>query len=166
MAEAAHVGLKNGGPQTAEFYKSKIATADFYYKSGLPPLPPPCGACRLSAGSVQATQSRLWPIRARPRCPYCVGAVRSRWQAGSARPACVGGVCATLRARLLPRTLVHAKTMTTPTSNLMNTNVRVCSVRTQRSPCCVLVATCGACLFGTGAGRHALDWRRTRPRRT
>jgi hypothetical protein len=34
MAEAAHVGLKKGGPQTPEFYHSKIATADFYFKSG------------------------------------------------------------------------------------------------------------------------------------
>jgi len=57
MAEAAHVGLKKGGPQTPEFYHSKIATADFYFK------------------------------------------------------------------RLLPRTLVHAKTMTAPTSNLMNSHV-------------------------------------------
>ena len=33
MAEAAHKGLKSGDPAKADFYKAKIATADFFFQS-------------------------------------------------------------------------------------------------------------------------------------
>lgn len=36
MAEAAHKGLKSGDPAKADFYKSKIATADFFFERLMP----------------------------------------------------------------------------------------------------------------------------------
>jgi hypothetical protein len=143
MAEAAHVGLKNGGPQTAEFYKSKIATADFYYKSGLrrrhhlvARAASPPGSAGYAIPAVAHPSSAALPLLRRGRAVAMAGWLSS---------ASVGVVCATLRARLLPRTLVHAKTMTTPTSNLMNTNVRVCCARSARRAACLSLRVVVAC---------------------
>jgi len=36
MAEAAHKGLKSGDPAKADFYKAKIATADFFFQRIMP----------------------------------------------------------------------------------------------------------------------------------